>query len=68
MRIFLCLFFMLTNIIFSKNIYVVYDDSLSMRKENRYIYLGVYQKCFLVEQNGFFPELVGQNLSILLAP
>ncbi|MGL4976481.1 MAG: hypothetical protein ACRC5G_00505 [Cetobacterium sp.] len=32
------MFFLLFNVVFSKNIYVVYDDSLSMKKENRDIY------------------------------
>lgn len=38
MKFFLCMLLLLSNIVFSKNIYVVYDDSLSMKKESRDIY------------------------------
>lgn len=38
MKKLICLFFLLFNILFSKNIYVVFDDSLSMKKDNRDIY------------------------------
>ncbi|MGL6168752.1 MAG: VWA domain-containing protein, partial [Fusobacteriaceae bacterium] len=34
----LCMYFLLFNALYSKNIYVVYDDSLSMKKENRDVY------------------------------
>lgn len=38
MKRILCIFLLFFEIALSKNIYVVYDDSLSMKKENRDIY------------------------------
>lgn len=38
MKKIICLFFLAFNILFSKNIYVVFDDSLSMKKDSRDIY------------------------------